>query len=252
MHQCHRNLLRAVVRERLRAADVRGHARAYCDVTLGSEARFVRYGIEVGALDGARGVTLDVPANGQAQASVPLPESKRGVLRIDRLHISTSYPYNLFRAWTWVAPAHRSARLSAAARLAAPMPTESGHKSGTRAMALAGADEWLGLRPFRDGDSPRQVAWKAYARGCAAAGEGIQRARRGAAAVRLRPAAVTSTPKPASSSSRAGSSMPTAAASATASCLPDRFIAPDSGPQHRHECLEALARYALPRERDAR
>jgi uncharacterized protein (DUF58 family) len=25
-------------------------------------------------------------------------------------------------------------------------------------------DEWAGLRPFRDGDSPRQVDWKAYAR----------------------------------------------------------------------------------------
>ena len=29
---------------------------------------------------------------------------------------------------------------------------------------MPGADEWLGLRPFRDGDSPRQVDWKAYAR----------------------------------------------------------------------------------------
>jgi uncharacterized protein (DUF58 family) len=45
------------------------------------------------------------------------------------------------------------------------MPSESGHKAGSRAMALAGADEWRSLRPFRDGDSPRQVAWTAYARG---------------------------------------------------------------------------------------
>ena len=29
----------------------------------------------------------------------------------------------------------------------------------------AGDEEWLGLRPFRAGDSPRQVDWKAYARG---------------------------------------------------------------------------------------
>jgi uncharacterized protein (DUF58 family) len=29
----------------------------------------------------------------------------------------------------------------------------------------AGDEEWAGLREFRSGDSPRQVAWAAYARG---------------------------------------------------------------------------------------
>ena len=37
-------------------------------------------------------------------------------------------------------------------------------RPGSLADGSAGADEWLGLRPFRDGDSPRQVDWKAYAR----------------------------------------------------------------------------------------
>jgi uncharacterized protein (DUF58 family) len=45
-----------------------------------------------------------------------------------------------------------------------PMPTDSGQRHGTRTMGGQGTDEWLGLRPFRDGDSPRQVDWKAYAR----------------------------------------------------------------------------------------
>ncbi len=44
------------------------------------------------------------------------------------------------------------------------MPADFGNKSGERSLTHAGADEWLGLRPFRDGDSPRQVDWKAYAR----------------------------------------------------------------------------------------
>jgi len=45
-----------------------------------------------------------------------------------------------------------------------PMPAHGGHKSGARSRGGSDADEWLGLRPFRDGDSPRQVDWKAYAR----------------------------------------------------------------------------------------
>src|SRR6185312_10813370 len=40
----------------------------------------------------------------------------------------------------------------------------SSARFGTHPRGTTGADEWLGLRPFRDGDSPRQVAWKAYAR----------------------------------------------------------------------------------------
>jgi uncharacterized protein (DUF58 family) len=36
---------------------------------------------------------------------------------------------------------------------------------GGELRGAAESDEWLGLRSFRDGDSPRQVAWKAYARG---------------------------------------------------------------------------------------
>ncbi len=33
-----------------------------------------------------------------------------------------------------------------------------------QANAGHGVDEWTGMRPFRDGDSPRQVVWTAYAR----------------------------------------------------------------------------------------
>lgn len=36
---------------------------------------------------------------------------------------------------------------------------------GQASARVTGHEEWVGLRPFREGDSPRQVAWKAYARG---------------------------------------------------------------------------------------
>ncbi|MGB8328449.1 MAG: DUF58 domain-containing protein, partial [Steroidobacteraceae bacterium] len=40
-----------------------------------------------------------------------------------------------------------------------------GARSGAAALHGPGDDEWSGLRAFREGDSPRQIAWKAYARG---------------------------------------------------------------------------------------
>src|SRR5262249_52907699 len=147
MHQCHRNLLRASFIS-ASAPPIFAGARGTLHVTLGNDARFTRYGIEVAALDGPS-ASIDIPIDGHAQGNVPLPASKRGVLRVGRLHVSTSYPYNLFRAWTWV---HLPLEVLVYPRAhgLASMPTESGLKTGTRAMALTGADEWRSLRPFRD------------------------------------------------------------------------------------------------------
>ena len=248
MHQCHRNLLRTVFVS-ASAPPMFANTHGVLNITLGNEARFARYGLEVVALDSTPG-GLDLPINGQAQASVPLPVSKRGVLRIDRLHLSTSYPYNLFRAWTWV---HLPLEVLVYPRPhgSAPTPQESGHKAGTRAMALAGADEWQSLRPFRDGDSPRQVAWKAYARGAPLLVKeysALGAEQRLFDFARLSPLDVEARLEQLarwivdadSRGERYGLAMP------------GHFYEPDSGPQHRHECLEALARYALPRENDAR
>jgi len=45
------------------------------------------------------------------------------------------------------------------------MPAAAGAQNGTAPRDFGEIDEWATLRVFRDGDSPRQVAWKAYARG---------------------------------------------------------------------------------------
>jgi len=248
MHQCHRNLLRTSFVS-VSASPMFAGARGLLHVTFGNDARFVRYGVEIAALNEPSG-SIDIPVNGQAQASVQLPVSRRGVLRISRLRVSTAYPYGLFRAWAWV---HMPIEVLVYPRPqgSAPMPQESGHKSGTRAMALAGADEWRSLRPFRDGDSPRQVAWKAYARGAPLLGkeysalgaderlfdfDKLQQLEVEARLEQLARWIVDAD----SRGERYGLT------------LPGHFFEPDTGPQHRHECLEALARYGSPRETHAR
>ncbi len=93
-----------------------------------------------------------------------IPTRSRGRLRLHRLRVETSFPFGLFRCWTWV---HLPIDLlvypkPVGSRL--PPPGISGRESGN-ARHETGRDELRDLRPFRDGDSPRQVAWKAYARG---------------------------------------------------------------------------------------
>jgi uncharacterized protein (DUF58 family) len=161
MHLCHRNLQGASLYSAhapptfaLRPGTLR--------LTLGNEAPMPRYRIESGV---SYDPTLhtDVPPQGRQHIDLPVAAPKRGIVTLDRLRLTTVHPFGLFRTWTWVhAPIEMLVYPRPAGSL--PMPTESGRKAGDRSQGNSGADEWHGLRPFRDGDSPRQVDWKAYAR----------------------------------------------------------------------------------------
>lgn len=89
----------------------------------------------------------------------------RGRQRIERLVLSTDAPLGLFRAWTWlhlpleaiIYPSPSGARPLPLARDESAAGAHGSHQSGD--------EDWAWLRPFREGDSPRSVAWKAYAHG---------------------------------------------------------------------------------------
>ena len=79
--------------------------------------------------------------------------------------LSTDAPLGLFRAWTWlhlpleaiIYPSPSGARPLPLARDESAAGAHGSHQSGD--------EDWAWLRPFREGDSPRSVAWKAYAHG---------------------------------------------------------------------------------------
>jgi len=93
---------------------------------------------------------------------VQLP--RRGRVRIERINLSSTFPFGLFRAWTWLHPPLALLAWPAPRGRREPPPEAA---TGGTALAVhrAGDEEWAGLREFRDGDSPRQVAWAAFARG---------------------------------------------------------------------------------------
>ncbi len=162
MHQCHRNLLGLTFlgADALPAfAGQTGTVR----VSLASTGGLLRHRIEASIPDEPVGVA-DIPPGEQRTVAVSLQASKRGLVRITRLQIASRHPFGMFRAWSWV---HLPLEMIVYPRAqgSRPLPAIDGPQSGTRSLRMTGADEWLGLRPFRDGDSPRQVAWKAYARG---------------------------------------------------------------------------------------
>jgi uncharacterized protein (DUF58 family) len=108
---------------------------------------------------------FQLPRASTQSVRVTFQAGARGRQRIDRLELSSNAPLGLFRAWTWlhlpleaiVYPAPGGAR---------PLPVRRGDpRAGERQSRIGGEDEWASLRPLQESDSPRSVAWKAYARG---------------------------------------------------------------------------------------
>jgi uncharacterized protein (DUF58 family) len=161
MHQCHRNLLGTSLASAL-ATPTFARQPGHVQLVLENSSPLQRYRIEVDIEDADGGIA-DVGAASRQRLELTVPPAARGILRIERLKVATAHPFGLFRAWTWIhTPLEMIVYPRPQGRL--PIPTDSGQRHAARTIGGSGTDEWLGLRPFRDGDSPRQVDWKAYAR----------------------------------------------------------------------------------------
>jgi uncharacterized protein (DUF58 family) len=239
MHECHRNLLGVSLLEAA-AAPLFAGSTGTLRLTLENASRVPRYRIEAAVSDELPR-TLDLSAGGRGPIEVPIRANRRGLQRIERLRLSSSHPFGLFRVWTWIhAPIAVIVYPRATGSL--PLPAGRGAQPGTWPRATAGADEWLGLRPFRDGDSPRQVAWKAYAREAPLLVKEYS-----SAGSPLRLLSLRDARQPDIESRLAQLARWVVDAEAGGDLygleLPGESIPAQRGPDHRHRCLSALALY---------
>jgi len=166
MYLCHANLLGAtIVGARVEPAFAGEDGQLELVIDTGAAARFEYCIAAHGAAGEARSTPARAGAAGHMTVTLPLPGTHRGVHAVDRIRLSTEWPFGLFRAWTWLhLPLQRI--VYPAARGERPLPQARGDKRrATGDGQETGDDEWRGLRDYRDGDSPRRIAWKAYARG---------------------------------------------------------------------------------------
>lgn len=106
---------------------------------------------------------VDVPAGGSVTATVPVPAQRRGWLRPGRMTLFSRFPLGLFRAWSYAEPDVQCLVYPAPAPPGLPLPAPQ-PGGGEGGLTGQGQDEFFGLRPYRPGDSPRHIAWKAVAR----------------------------------------------------------------------------------------
>lgn len=161
MHHCHRNLLDLVLRF-AGAEPVFAGQNACFTLVLENRGGRWRRGIRL-EMDDRKSAAVDVAPGATARVSLEIPTRERGILRLERFSISTTAPFALFRAWSWI--------YLEPAVVVYPRPAEGGRAPPPQRTDTGGAqddtrgeEDFAGLRNFRPGDSPRCVAWKAYAR----------------------------------------------------------------------------------------
>lgn len=156
-----RNLVRLAIAPGRAPPVFAGGSAAFHLVLHGSGAPLDRPGIRLWLPDG-ESTTVDVPAEGAAEAVLRLPAPRRGWLGLPRVGLETTWPLGLIRAWAYCAPAARCLVYPQPAAKAPPLPLGGG-ESGGRAGGQ-GREDFAGLRSHQPADPLRHVAWKTAAR----------------------------------------------------------------------------------------
>ena len=162
MHHAWFNLLGLAVQVRGGPPVFAGETAAF-EVTLRAEGQRPRHDIQLRKEQDAP-PPVHVPAGDQRLVSLGLPATRRGRLRITDVMIETRHPMQLFRAWCYVATDAATLVYPQPARQAPEPGQDAGDARRPHRLKNEGAEDYVGSRGYRYGDSPRHIDWKAYAR----------------------------------------------------------------------------------------
>ncbi|MDH4108913.1 MAG: DUF58 domain-containing protein [Gammaproteobacteria bacterium] len=161
MHQCQRNLVGLQINfagvDPVHAGQVAGFR-----IAVTNRSRSQRHHLQLYA--GPVASSIEDLGPGESRIfRLEVETRSRGYVQLDRFGIRTLFPFELFRSWAWL---HMDLRglVYPAAAASAPPPPPSRTARGHRQHDARGEEDFAGLRRFHDGDPPRHVAWKAYAR----------------------------------------------------------------------------------------
>ncbi len=108
-------------------------------------------------------VYADIVAGDPASIALPFTTRRRGLARCGRLEVFTRYPVGLFHAWSYVEFLLNVVVYPRPDLDAGAPPSQSGSDS-EEGIPVPGDEEFNMLRPYRAGDPPKLIAWKALAR----------------------------------------------------------------------------------------
>ena len=153
-------------------AQLRVHIGKVTPIFAGQQANFsvclentgatVRYAIGIQRMAQPASFT-DIASNQAACLPLIAAAEHRGILRLGRFVLFTTFPFGLFRAWS---PMNLEASCVVYPRPenGIPLPPATDTGGGDNGNGGEGREDFSGLRPYHLGDSPHHVDWKAAAR----------------------------------------------------------------------------------------
>ena len=161
MHQCQRNLV-GLELSFAGVDPVFAGQSMRIRIAITNHSRSARYGLRLYAPDTWSEIH-DLQPGESRVFILPIPTTRRGRVSLERFGIRTMFPFELFRSWAWL---HMdiSGLVYPAPDEDAPRPPATMDAQGHRQHDARGEEDFAGLRKYHEGDSPRHVAWKAYAR----------------------------------------------------------------------------------------
>jgi len=107
--------------------------------------------------------TFDLNADQLQRIDLPVLPDKRGLLKVGRITLSTTFPLGLFYAWTYLEL--HNAQLLVYPRPQGILPFPQGLANEGHSASLHGdGEDFSGFRAYILGDSPHHIDWKAAAR----------------------------------------------------------------------------------------
>ncbi|MDH3507376.1 MAG: DUF58 domain-containing protein [Gammaproteobacteria bacterium] len=161
MRHCHYNL-RGVRIRFLAAQPVFASEPAEFRFALSNDASAPRYEILL-THNGKESKPEDIPAGQTRVFTFAVPTRERGLLKLGRYQVTTRFPGNLFRAWSWLHMDASCVVYPHPAPRGRPLPNEAGGE-GLHGGLERGDADFIGLATAAPGEPPRRIAWKAFAR----------------------------------------------------------------------------------------
>ena len=200
-------------------------------------------GVKHAKIQGAIGEFADVHDTANTTIDLPARAERRGRLTCGRVEIFTEYPTGLFHAWSYVDFGASCLVYPKPDSRAGALPVDA-HAGGTGNIPVRGDEEFQSLRAYRPGDTPRQIAWKALARG-----QGLLVKEFGSTAsseLWLDYDSLQGLPMEERLSRLTWWVMEAERSQAPYGMkLPGKTLPPSSGSRHEAQCLEALALFGL-------
>jgi len=161
MHQCQRNLVGLELTFAGTEPVFAGQSMRF-RIAITNASKSARYGIRI-YHDKTESEVHDLQPGESKIFILPVATTRRGWVGLERFGIRTLFPFELFRSWAWL---HMDLKglVYPQPSEEAPEPPPSRTAHGHRQHDARGEEDFAGLRKYNVGDSPRHVAWKAYAR----------------------------------------------------------------------------------------